>query len=753
MKRFLSLGLLLCMTIGLFAQITVQGHYRPDIKKDVKRLSVKADANFTFDDIKFWVGEGSNKAALVIQWNDGKPGEDAADALVWGYKWDGETTGYKMITDIAKFDPRFYILVNPDNSYGSTIGGIGFDYNGYGEVALLIKDHTENPQYPVNGAINIPATNFDEFFAADPTDHWQSGWMSNGFWGYYSRDNSTDEFKFSDVAVNRPLVDGSWDAWNFDASFVNKPLLDQFTAVEPYQAFGGYSKGFFIINEDWFGTADGSLNYVTEDYSTVKYNAFKNENSGATFGTTTSFGTIYGDNLYAVSKQAGMTGTPAGGRLVVANASSLQSVANINELNGTDGRSFIGVNENTGYIGTSSGVYTFDMNTNAVGNLIEGTDGQQIGSMIFANNRVFAVKQSTGLLVIDTETNTLQTTVEGTDFNTVVLSKDGNVWVGTETKLVKINPYSLEKEEIALPSGAAINASWGAWNAGSMCAGTQSNMLYWINDGMFSGGSKVIRYDIDSKAFNTEFFVFPGQDGQYKQMSYGAGMRIDPANDNLVITTTESGWGTHYENNWIHIVGNDGQLMKTITLDPYYWFPSMPVFNDKYSPVISSDLNEITVKKEEVKIALNETVTDADNIPASIAKSIIVSDALYFDAYIQNDTLTIKPLANGKATIDLICNSNGKIVSKTIQVTVEENGQSIGNEKFDDAVKVYPNPFAEYLIVNTVESGYAEIYTIAGIKVKDVTLHSGENRIETNDLASGVYFLKTKANTYKVIKK
>lgn len=30
------------------------------------------DSDFTMEDIQFWVGSGINKAALVIEWHDGK---------------------------------------------------------------------------------------------------------------------------------------------------------------------------------------------------------------------------------------------------------------------------------------------------------------------------------------------------------------------------------------------------------------------------------------------------------------------------------------------------------------------------------------------------------------------------------------------------------------------------------------------------------------------------------------------------------
>lgn len=52
-----------------------------------------------FDDIEFWIGQGTNRSAFVIQWNDG---ENPA-SLVWGYLWDDADapTVQTMMFDIA----------------------------------------------------------------------------------------------------------------------------------------------------------------------------------------------------------------------------------------------------------------------------------------------------------------------------------------------------------------------------------------------------------------------------------------------------------------------------------------------------------------------------------------------------------------------------------------------------------------------------------------------------------------------------
>ncbi len=59
---------------------------------------VTARAEFTgFESINYWVGSGSNQAAMVIDWNDGT----TTQSYVWGYRWDGDATGQDMFEAIV----------------------------------------------------------------------------------------------------------------------------------------------------------------------------------------------------------------------------------------------------------------------------------------------------------------------------------------------------------------------------------------------------------------------------------------------------------------------------------------------------------------------------------------------------------------------------------------------------------------------------------------------------------------------------
>ncbi|WP_091425298.1 T9SS type A sorting domain-containing protein [Formosa sp. Hel1_31_208] len=89
-------------------------------------------------------------------------------------------------------------------------------------------------------------------------------------------------------------------------------------------------------------------------------------------------------------------------------------------------------------------------------------------------------------------------------------------------------------------------------------------------------------------------------------------------------------------------------------------------------------------------------------------------------------------------------------------------GDKIGNEAFNLALEyfdstlssvtiedeneviVFPNPFNSILNINTNANYVTEVYSLDGKLVKSVRLENGNNQLDTNDLASGFYFIKFK---------
>ena len=692
-KLYFLLLMLLCTTIA-FAQVCVQGVPR-NLHKNAKGITRSVNASVDFDKIQYWVGTGDKKSALVVKWNDGK---DDNKCLVWGYRWNEKTTGAQMLLDVAAADPRFYLLVNGGTQYGVAIGGYGFDLNDNGNILLVNGDHTFEL---TDGVYDCGSYSFDDFTSNDNEDHWQSGWY-NGYWSYWVASADGHEFTYSNEgASSRELADGSIDGWSFVADMSNWGSADMSGDLEyvttPTKK-ADYTKGTFIVNEDWYGHQNSTINFLTNDGEWV-YRVVQKENPGVELGCTAQYGQIYGDKFYVMSKQEKDPGASVvGGRVNILNAQTMKMEKQIQTIsigdNGTsnaDGRAFLGVDEHKGYVGTSNGIFILDLDKQEITGSIEGTTNGggsayeqlysgQIGSMIRVNDRVFAVHQKSGLLVIDANTDKVEKAIaspEGWCFGSVVLSKDGNLWLSladtsgsgqADNRIVKLNPNTLEQTIIDLPEGIYGPAnSWYAWTPDCFCASNQQNVLYW-NGGSNSWFSNytIYKYDIDSNKFSKYLDYTDAADGFY---IYGCSFRVDPVSDDAYVSLFK-GYGDR-----TYVVRKYDAESKQLAEYPMisnYWFPSLPVFPDNVAPVIANPVGDLTLAADKTAtIDLKNLATDADNFDAAIVKSVkTVSDVAVLDAKMQNGSLIITPKKEGEAAVTIKVNSNGKLAETTFVVTV-----------------------------------------------------------------------------------
>lgn len=742
MKKFYLLTMLFLFAFFTNAQIKVQGVPRNDIQN--LNTQNQTTTALTFADVQYWVGTGTNEAAFVVQWNDGKN----PDALVWGFRWNGNATGEDMLKAIAKADHRFLSLLYQGTQFGSAIGGLGFDLNGTNSNALYKNGNVTYPYYPVDGIVNTSAYDFDQYTAADTADHWSSGWTTNGYWSYWVKDPMDTDFGYSGVgATTRALVNGSWDVWNFNPNFTEFPISSTMTAVSPYVSSTNFTNGYFMVNEEWFGHTNGSVNFV-DNNGQINYRVYSNANNNHAFGATTQYGTIYGDKFYFISKQAadgGDTQYTPGGRLVVANAQTMQKIAGFNTIGGGDGRTFVGVNEHKGYIGASNGIYLFDIDNLQVGNLITGTGGGsayagQIGNMIRTSKYVFAVKQTAGILVIDPATDTLISTISGA-YHSIVQAKDGSIWAVQDQKVVNINSTTFAVTSYTIPTTKYLG-SWGAWNAGSFTASRQQNALYWINSiNSFNSGTQIVKFDVTTKTFNENFAVIPGQTGTYKQIPYGAGLRVNPTTDELILNTTESGYGAHYQKNWIHTFNNTGTLTNTKTLNDYYWFPALAVFPDNTAPTVSNTFPSQVAAGNVTTIDLKTVVSDDDNLSAAIVKSVKSNSnpAIVSATINDSDELVLTPLASGTSNMVISFNSNGKTVEKTL--VINATASSLATAEVNKLeFSIYPNPVTDILTIRTQEKVFnISLYDASG-RLINTQFNNGQ--VNVSMLPKGMYILK-----------
>lgn len=460
-----------------------------------------------------------------------------------------------------------------------------------------------------------------------------------------------------------------------------------------------YTKGTFIVNEDWYGHQNSTVNFLTDDGEWY-YRVVQKENPGVELGCTNQYGTIYGDKFYLIAKQEKDPGASiTGGRITVCDAKTMKVLkqiqvihANENGKSDADGRGFLGVNEHKGYVGTSNGIYIFDLDNLEITGSVAGTGNDadnpssslysgQIGNMVRVNDRVFAVHQKQGLLVINAETDEVETTITAPDqwgFGSVVLSKDGNLWLSlaavigsgqADNRIVKLNPTTLEQEIIECPDGIFGPAnSWYAWTPDGFCASTQNNVLYWNggNNSWFSNKT-VFKYDIDKGEFSKLIDLNDDADG-WKM--YGCSFRLDPVTDEAYISLYKEFGDPTYV---LRKYDNEGKMLAEYPMITNYWFPSLPVFPDNEAPVVADvDGVEIT-EEEDATVSLKDVASDADNMTAAIVKTVKeISDETVLTAEMNAGDLVITPLKAGKADITVQINSNGKLAETVVSVTVSE---------------------------------------------------------------------------------
>ena len=78
---------------------------------------------FSPDDVHFWIGEGTNRMVVVVDWN--VPGE--ASSLAWGYRWNGEDPPMaRAVAEIAREDGRLHYF-SSQSQWGTSVDGFGYD--------------------------------------------------------------------------------------------------------------------------------------------------------------------------------------------------------------------------------------------------------------------------------------------------------------------------------------------------------------------------------------------------------------------------------------------------------------------------------------------------------------------------------------------------------------------------------------------------------------------------------------------------
>ncbi len=333
-----------------------------------------------------------------------------------------------------------------------------------------------------------------------------------------------------------------------------------------------YYRGIIIVNEGWFGHENGSINYFNLQTNTQHLNVFKQNNPEIDLGTTTQYGTIERGNIYLISKM--------GQSIVVADAHSMKYKRSLTLDNNISGRAFTTINDQYGVLTTSNGAFKLSLNPLSIVASLPGLEDvsnskKQCGAVYSNDKYIYVISQAKGALIYNATNMELVKTIEGIEVGFAQTS-DGNIWAAKkQSTLVKIDPTTLATTEYSLSASVKIYNSWGAWNAGSLCAAHTENALYFTKAGMWGGGNEVYKYIPGKESSLEKVFAKGKEDDAF----YGASIRIDPATDNIVATYTKSGWGDSFSDNRLVIFsGKTGAEIKRITYE-HYWFPSTILFN------------------------------------------------------------------------------------------------------------------------------------------------------------------------------
>ena len=487
-----------------------------------------------------------------------------------------------------------------------------------------------------------------------------------------------------------------------------------------------FTDGVFFVNEDRYGPNQGSINFYNYAYYEMEYNVYALVNPTTLLGVTSQSGQVYGGRMFIVSKQANGNegaGNTAGSRLAVLDAVTLKQQASLlrfgNDADSVyDGRSYCAVSPDKGYVATSGGIFVLDVNTMATVGPIAGTQSSacgdynslysgQCGDMVRFGQYVFAVQQGVGLHVIDPARDVVVKTLPFPHIVTVFVTAGGKLYVANNSREVydfgtgpyvadftRIDPVTLEVADVyELAGTCGALSSWGAWRARMLCVDPVSERVYYSYDEF---QNYISCYDFDTREFTDTLILLPeaadiNWDGsRHRQGLYAAALSFDPHTRDLVVQTTEAAPMYAYQvfnHNWVLFYDMaTGALKREVRLRDGYWFPAIALYPDLYAPELNLTGQTLAVGEERI-LSLLDVVSDADNMASLAVTTAASASEAVARATVSGLELRITGVAPGETTVDVVTDSNGKLVTATFTVTVTPTSV-LGDANMDGEVDI-----------------------------------------------------------------
>lgn len=336
-----------------------------------------------------------------------------------------------------------------------------------------------------------------------------------------------------------------------------------------------YTGGCLIINEGWFGHETGSVSYYDYRSNAVETRALRNQNFGASLGTTSQSATLWNGKLYICSKQ--------GNQLTVVDPKTLYIEKSAPVLAGTrQVYEFIGLSDKYGVVTANGDVFRVDLETFASEQIVMDDTWGGCGSASVYRGKLLLNVKSKKMHVLEVErilnddlsqytfsnsfpyTTIDVTTTGGCRF---VAGKDGNIYTVESAKsgnnLVKIKP-DLSVEKVPVRSDYEPS-SFGAYREDSFC-GDGENFFY-------LAGGKIYKSTFENAAPEQPFTSYEKEGYGF----YGAGIRVNPTTKEVLATyLTED----YQKNLIVRFNGTTGEKISEVMFDGYY-FPGTIIFNEQ----------------------------------------------------------------------------------------------------------------------------------------------------------------------------
>lgn len=169
------------------------------------------------------VGSGPNYATFVVDFNDGL----TTQSYTWGYRWSGTDSAEDILNLVNVQDPRFFTFQGAQGSFGVPLFGLAYDADGDLDPDVSFFPFGPNGRQPApstgSGSFQVDGpwsdVNADLNSPNDPDDNYQSGWLSDGFWSFYT---STDGANWTSSFVSLgayTLRDGDYIALSYWPAF------------------------------------------------------------------------------------------------------------------------------------------------------------------------------------------------------------------------------------------------------------------------------------------------------------------------------------------------------------------------------------------------------------------------------------------------------------------------------------------------------------------------------------------------------